>query len=143
MRPLRVDVQAVLFASLGLVSLLAVCCTLYDPRLLAVRSYLAPYKDRFLAQVSYQYTCRFHFRQDHDLLRYQKYFCDSLDASCLLQRVGNASSPSYQRPLDVRDWTCKDVAWWMGSQVHIIVSATRTLMKAECNLLSKGYSMAH
>ena len=51
MRPLRVDVQAVLFASLGLVTLLGVCCTLYDPRLLAVRSFLAPYKERFLSQV--------------------------------------------------------------------------------------------
>jgi len=52
MRPLRVDVQAALYASIGLVSLLVVCSTLYDPRLLAVRSYLAPYKDAFLAQVT-------------------------------------------------------------------------------------------
>lgn len=57
MRPLRVDIQAVLFASLGLVTLLAVCCTLYDPKLLAVRNYLAPYKDRLLAQVFFLLTC--------------------------------------------------------------------------------------
>lgn len=76
MRPLRVDVQAVLFASLGLVTLLAVCCTLYDPKLLAVRSYLTPYRDKFLAQVGSESTCRVVRRQWHVL--------DAADASeCL------------------------------------------------------------
>lgn len=30
----------------------------------------------------------------------------------------NGSAPVNHRPLDVRDWTCKDVAWWMNSQVQ-------------------------
>jgi hypothetical protein len=51
MRPLRVDLQAILLASLGLVSVLIVCCTVLDPRFLAVRTYLAPFRDRLLAQV--------------------------------------------------------------------------------------------
>lgn len=51
MRPLRVDLQAILLASLGLVSVLTVCCTVLDPRFLAVRTYLAPFRDRLLAQV--------------------------------------------------------------------------------------------
>lgn len=127
MRPLRVDVQTVLVASLGLVTVLLVCCTVLDPRLLAVRNYLTPYKERVLAQVSKQLIpLPFTFKFSACLC----YCCPCLltelvvrrsltPVPCLVQRNNaNASAAIYHRPLDVRDWSCKDVAWWMTSQVR-------------------------
>ena len=51
MRLLRVNVRYIIVASLTLVSILLLSCTVLDPRLLAVRSYLTPYSLGGTAQV--------------------------------------------------------------------------------------------
>ena len=51
MRLLRVNVRYIIVASLTLLSILLLSCTVLDPRLLAVRSYLTPYSLGGTAQV--------------------------------------------------------------------------------------------
>ena len=51
MRLLRLDVRYIIVASLTLVSILLLSCTVFDPRLLAVRTYLTPYSSVGTAQV--------------------------------------------------------------------------------------------
>ena len=54
MRLLRLDVRHIIVAILTLVSILLLLCTVYDPRLLAVRKYLTPYSSGGAAQVRLQ-----------------------------------------------------------------------------------------